>query len=147
MSEWQGRFRQAIISYLVENGGLVLTSGGSRYGSWQDFGPAMGWDHTCGSTGGTTRCSSREKTCPYCRAPRPDPADHPSEHIKTCGINFARSSYEDSEWSEFAGTFAEDPWPISHGIDAVVTCQCGKVAGRHWRYTGTHAELLNGIAG
>jgi len=148
---WQAQFHQAIIEFLVGHGSLAREDkdAGRRgyYGVWQDVtGLGLGWEHPC-SGGLTTMCAQSEETCEYCGTARPPLASRPENHLKTCGIDFARSSYDDSEWSQFAGTFADDPWPVSRGIDAIVVCSCGQVAGRHWRYTGTHAELLQAITG
>lgn len=68
-----------------------------------------------------------------------------NDHLTICGTDITRSSWEDSEWSEFCGTFAEPPFEQRRGVDAVVYCNCGQISGRRWRYTGSYGELLKGI--
>ena len=124
---WQDEFKEALIRYVITSGTLVAEGPGSAYGGWQDFAayPSLGWEHQCsaaGSGNGTMQCAPSETQCPYCHAPRPDPADQPPAHIKACGINFRQSSYQDSDWSEFAGTFAEPPWEQRHGTDVIAYC-------------------------
>jgi len=69
------------------------------------------------------------------------------KHLDECHPDYEACTYEDSGWSEFAGTFAEPQFQDRQGIDLCVTCACGKIAGRHWRYEGTHGDLLRGITG
>lgn len=69
----------------------------------------------------------------------------PAAHVLACGI--ASGHWEDKDWQEFAGTFAEYGDQFRHGIDAVVTCKCGRVTYRTFRYTGSHGDLLRGITG
>lgn len=119
-SGWQSEFHEAIITFLVEHGSLVR-EGDTRhsYGGWQDY--TVYEDYDFNKPSGTLK------------------------HMRGCQIDFARSAYDDSEWDEFDGTFAEPPWRDCHGIDAIVFCRCGQIAGRRWRYEGTHAELLRSI--
>lgn len=113
---WQAQFHSALISYLVAHGTLVA-QGPTEY-SWKAYGklgPGQGWGW--------------------------DPA---VRHVEEdCAISFERSTFEDSEWTEWAGTF----YPDTHheGIEAIVTCCCGQVQGRRWRFTEGHAALLRGI--
>jgi hypothetical protein len=65
------------------------------------------------------------------------------EHLDTCTI--AASRIDDSEWGEFMGTFAEPSVQTQHGVDAVVTCACGQIEGRAFRFTGTFSELVQGV--
>lgn len=74
-----------------------------------------------------------------------DYRDTGAYHIATCAVDAARSTYDDSEWQEFQGTFAEEPWGRRTGIDAVVTCVCGKLDGVRYRYEGGLAELIKFI--
>ena len=66
------------------------------------------------------------------------------EHFASCGISCAQSTYEDSRWTEFGGTFAESDTERT-GIDAVVTCNCGRYEGKHFRYTGGYAAMITEI--
>jgi hypothetical protein len=65
------------------------------------------------------------------------------EHLDTCMIT--KSRIDDSEWDEFMGTFAEPSVQVQHGVDAVVTCVCGQIQGRAFRFTGTFSELVQGV--
>lgn len=67
------------------------------------------------------------------------------DHVKTCGLNLSNCSWVDSDWNEFVGTFAESPVEWKQGIDAVVSCNCYLLDGKHFRYTGSHADLIKGI--
>jgi hypothetical protein len=69
------------------------------------------------------------------------------EHVRECGANPAASTWQDSEWTEFSGTFAEPPFQYRKGIDATVTCNCGLVEGERFRYTDGYAELIRAITG
>ncbi len=66
------------------------------------------------------------------------------DHLRDCPPDLARCTWEDSRWTEFAGTFAESD-NDRHGIDARTWCSCGQVAGRTWRYDGTIGELLKAV--
>lgn len=114
---WRDEFRTALFAYMLKHGILVKEHAGSGYGGyggWTDY---------------------------FILHDRPDDA---TSHITRCGIDTAASTYTDSEWYEFAGTFADDPWPRSTGIDAGLVCKCGKVA-RTWRYTDSYAALITSI--
>jgi hypothetical protein len=65
------------------------------------------------------------------------------EHMAACSPVYEASTWSDSEWTEFIGTF--DPPEPRTGIDAVLTCRCGTVQGRTWRYTGGYADLIRAI--
>lgn len=69
------------------------------------------------------------------------------EHVVECGLSVPRCTWEDKEWSEFAGTFADQPYENYSGVDAVATCACGLVEGERFRYKGGHADLLRAVTG
>lgn len=64
-------------------------------------------------------------------------------HMAGCRPVYAQCTWTDSDWSEFMGTF--DPPERRKGIDLTVTCQCGVVQGRAWRYEGGHTALIRAI--
>lgn len=67
-------------------------------------------------------------------------------HLSGCALDYAKCDYEDTEWTEFAGTFAELSDSYMKGIKALVTCSCGQVAAREWRVRdGSYAEMLKAI--
>jgi hypothetical protein len=66
-------------------------------------------------------------------------------HLETCSLHIPECSWADSDWTEFAGTFADPPWDERKGIDVKVTCSCGRVKGRTWRYRGSSGDLLRAI--
>jgi hypothetical protein len=66
-------------------------------------------------------------------------------HVSKCELIFSECKWKDSEWSDFAGTFAESQWSDRTGIDVIVTCQCGYLTDRAFRYTGSRADLLTAI--
>jgi hypothetical protein len=150
---WQAQFHSAIIDWLFRNGGLVREGSGGygNYSGWRDYSgtPGHGWTHDCPEARCRLQCAESEQTCPEgCGATQQAAPRSVEEHLAgDCAIDFERSSYEDSEWTDFAGTFADDPWPRYHGIDAIVWCRCGQVQGRRWRFTEGHATLLRGITG
>lgn len=73
-----------------------------------------------------------------------DYAPAPAEHLAACRPDLARSSYEDSMWTDWGGSF--EPDTTGTGMDVIVTCRCGQVTKRRWRYTeGGYAELLRAI--
>jgi hypothetical protein len=65
------------------------------------------------------------------------------EHMAGCSPVYETSTWSDSEWTEFVGTF--EPTERGTGIDLVLTCRCGTVQGRTWRYTGGYADLIRAI--
>lgn len=71
-------------------------------------------------------------------------SDEP-DHLRECGVDIARSSYADGRWTEFEGTFAEQPWSEHTGIDALVSCNCVLVSDSRYRYAGDYAELIRKI--
>jgi hypothetical protein len=120
---WQAGFHLALLGYIVRHGELVREDFKDyrSYGEWQEPGP---WDPDYIRTG------------PHALA----------VHLReVCAIDTARSSYTDSEWTEFLGS--RDGWEKNAGLDAVIYCRCGLVKGRHWRYTDGYATLLRGITG
>jgi len=119
---WQLGFHTALLDYIVRHGELVSERFENySYGEWQERGP---WKDDYSATE------------PHALA----------GHLRNvCGIDPARSGYTDSEWTEFEGS--RDGWSHLAGLDAVIYCRCGHVAGRHWRYTDGYATLLRGITG
>lgn len=65
------------------------------------------------------------------------------EHVDRCGIIVRECAWDDADWSEWGGTLGDDTY--HKGIELLVYCKCGQIAGRTWRYTGTHGELLRTI--
>lgn len=116
---WQEEMKAAVVMYILNHGMLVKEGERERfsYSGWEDYGP--GWS-------GTDNAELRE-------------------HVFECGMTSL--AYDDSEWDEFDGTFAEPPWSTRKGIDATVTCTCTLVENRTWRYTGTMGDLLRAITG
>jgi hypothetical protein len=121
---WQDGMNEALIGYVISRGALVTESASQRspgqriYGGWQEY----AWDD-----------ATQDET----------PAL--TIHMRHCTADLARSSWQDSDWEDFNGTFAEPPWEQRSGTDAVVYCICGQVQGRRWRYTGGLAELIRAI--
>lgn len=70
-----------------------------------------------------------------------------ANHLAECAFDLDECSYKDSDWVEFDGTFAEPSWGQRNGLDAWITCACGKVDHRHWRYHGTYQALMEGLTG
>jgi hypothetical protein len=68
-------------------------------------------------------------------------------HALECGWNPAASGWRDSAWTEFQGTFAEEPYWSRTGIDATITCNCTLLEDQVFRYTAGHAALLRYITG
>lgn len=66
-------------------------------------------------------------------------------HMAHCRPDYAASAWEDSEWTEFTGTFHGDE--RRKGIDLKLTCRCGTVQERRWRYRDGYAELIRAITG
>lgn len=64
-------------------------------------------------------------------------------HIRACRPAYDRCTWQDHQWTEFAGTFADDN--RCNGIEAVIYCSCGEIDGRHWRYEGSYADLISAI--
>jgi hypothetical protein len=119
---WQASFHLALLDYIVRHGELVSeTYENHGYGEWQERGP---WK------------DDYSGTLPHALA----------VHVRdVCAIDPGLSSYTDSEWNEFLSS--RDGWEDHAGLDAVIYCRCGLVAGRHWRYTNGYATLLRGITG
>lgn len=65
-------------------------------------------------------------------------------HLGTCKVDIIHSSYEDAYWYEFQGTFYEGDSTV-RGIEAKITCACGEITNRVWRYAGGYVELIKGI--
>lgn len=64
-------------------------------------------------------------------------------HMAHCRPDYAKSTWDDSEWYEFAGTM--DPDVRKQGIDLKLTCRCGLLTGRAWRYSDGYADLIRAI--
>jgi hypothetical protein len=64
-------------------------------------------------------------------------------HMAGCRPDYAASTWDDSTWTEWMGTF--EPLDSRTGIDLVLTCACGTVRERRWRYTDGYAELIRAI--
>lgn len=64
-------------------------------------------------------------------------------HMIECSV--VSADVDDSQWEEFAGTFAEPQWQDRVGMDATITCACGRVQGRVLRYAGTFSEIVQGV--
>lgn len=114
---WKNGFKQALFGFIIDRGGLVQEDGGDIYG-WREYG------HDEASGNG-------------------EPAA--VVHMRGCSADLAASQYEDSRWNQFDGTLAEPPVSTHTGIDAVITCACGQVRNRTWRYTGGYADLIRAI--
>lgn len=69
-------------------------------------------------------------------------------HLEACGPDYPKCHWDDSEWTEFAGTFAPPEAGECKGIDMLLTCRCGEIEERAWRYRGEgYAELIRKITG
>lgn len=66
-------------------------------------------------------------------------------HMAHCRPVYEACTWEDSRWTEFAGTM--DPDVDKQGIDLKLACRCGLLTGRTWRYTDGYAELIRAITG
>lgn len=64
-------------------------------------------------------------------------------HLAECGLDYGLCSWAASRWSEFLDTF--HGFEDHTGTGAVVSCRCGQVQGRAWRYQGGYAELIRAI--
>ncbi len=47
-------------------------------------------------------------------------------HLESCAPDMAKCSWDDSEWNEFAGTFAEPQVESRNGMGLKLTCMCGR---------------------
>ena len=66
------------------------------------------------------------------------------QHLMRCEPDFPRCSWADDEWTEFAGTFADDHHRA--GLQALVWCRCGVISGRKWRFSESYADLLRSLS-
>lgn len=64
-------------------------------------------------------------------------------HMAHCRPAYEACTWGDSSWSEFQGTF--DPDVDKQGVDLKLTCRCGLLTGRTWRYTDGYAELIREV--
>ncbi len=62
--------------------------------------------------------------------------------VKTVGIDYARSTYADAEWSEFKGTFYEGDTRTT-GIDAHLVLLDGSTADYRWE--GHPGDLMHDV--
>lgn len=66
------------------------------------------------------------------------------EHLRAHAADeVTLGEFQDVEWSQFDGTFVDDS--EHQGIEVTVTCACGRLTDRVWRYEGTLGEILTGI--
>lgn len=72
-----------------------------------------------------------------------DDEDKVRTHLRWCAPDKAMTAISEAEWSEFTDT-ENDP-DEKRGVDATVTCECGRVAGRAFRFEGTLHEILMGV--
>lgn len=125
---WKEELKEALILYVAQHGELVKESavssgwGRGQYSGFNDF-----------SGNETHRAGGQYDSITL------------AEHVTECTLDLGRSSYLDTDWYEFDGTFAEEPWGRRQGTDVVVYCTCGRVKGRHWRYTGGLADLIKAV--
>ena len=105
---WLDGMKEALIGYVISHGALVKESASQRssgqriYSGWQED----GWDD-----------ATQDET----------PAL--TIHMRHCAVDLARSCWEDSDWQDFNGTFAEPPWEQCSGTDAVVDLHLRSGAG------------------
>lgn len=66
-------------------------------------------------------------------------------HMAHCLPAYDQCTWDDSEWTECEETF--DPGVSRQGIDLKLTCRCGLLTGRTWRYTDGHAALIRAVTG
>ena len=62
------------------------------------------------------------------------------EAVTREGIDYDKTTYDDSEWWEFAGSFAEPHEGDRRGIDAVIVTLAGNSF--RYRFSGTPGELI-----
>lgn len=68
------------------------------------------------------------------------------KHVARCAPDPVLSIPPDeSEWSEFDGTFADPPWAVKYGLDAVITCKCGVIRKRRFRVHESIGEVIAGV--
>jgi hypothetical protein len=65
-----------------------------------------------------------------------------TDHVKECGALDVRD-IADAEWSEFQDTFTGNS--TEYGVQAHVTCNCGKVMGETLEVQGSFGEILNQV--
>lgn len=73
------------------------------------------------------------------------PVRHPKRiMIDRVGIDFDATTYRESVWAEFQGTFYEGDTRV-YGVDLDLVLCNGKRL--RWRYTGTVSKLLTAVLG
>jgi hypothetical protein len=65
------------------------------------------------------------------------------EHMEGCPPSLKESSYGDTTWTEWGGTFGSDYQKT--GLEALITCECGIVYQQPWLYEDGYAELIKMI--
>jgi hypothetical protein len=68
-----------------------------------------------------------------------------SMHMAGCRPRYELCTWQDRDWREFTSTLAPPEADYRKGIELTLTCACGLIRGRKWRYTGGHAELIRAI--
>lgn len=66
-------------------------------------------------------------------------------HIVSCGVASTGKVVEDATWYEFAGTFAEGD-NYKHGMEVHgVTCNCGRLTDRVYRWDANPGEAIRTV--
>lgn len=114
---WKGDFKRAVIDAVLRNGMKVKDVVMPRYdfSGWADYGD-NNWAQ--GQSAALTQ-------------------------IEAEGIDYEATTYDDSEWYEFAGTFAEEPWTPIRGVDVVVKTLAGNTF--RWRYDSSIGSLITEV--
>ncbi len=63
--------------------------------------------------------------------------------VRNIGIDYDRSTYEDSDWDEFQGTFYEGD-TRKHGVDITLVLNDGSTA--RYRWSGQVGDLITQVA-
>lgn len=66
-------------------------------------------------------------------------------HMAGCRPRYELCAWQDRDWREFTDSLAEPSEDYRKGIELTLTCACGLIRDRRWRYTGGHAELIRAI--
>lgn len=66
-------------------------------------------------------------------------------HAAHCEGWATTGEFDDFEWDEFAGTFAEPPWEIKRALGARLSCGCGEFADVRVVFRGTLSELIHAV--
>ena len=65
------------------------------------------------------------------------------DQVKATGIDYAATTWEESYWDEFMGTFYEGDTRV-YGIDLKLVLKDGTEF--HWRYSGSGGNLIMALA-